>query len=232
MSRRAPRPASTNCCGIETDRRSRRPHPRAGALPVGDAGGRRRAGVPGKDAEGRGLHRASHDLQRAGHRRHRESVCPDRHQRAASDVCRAYRRGADRRREALVASAVFRRGRRRPAVRPRRGRHEGRHRLRGGGGARSSRGERRQAERLDLVPDHRRRGKHRGQRHHQAAQMGGRQGREIRPLHPAGAEQRQCARRHHQDRPARLAQRHADRHRHAGATSLIPTAATIRSAAW
>ena len=38
-------------------------------------------------------------------------------------------------------------------------------RLHGRGGARSSRRQRRQAEGLDLVPDHRRRGRHRGQRH-------------------------------------------------------------------
>ena len=40
---------------------------------------------------------------------------------------------------------------------------------------------------LDLVSDHRRRGKHRRQRHHQAAEMGARARREIRPLHPAAS---------------------------------------------
>ena len=52
-------------------------------------------------------------------------------------------------------------------------------RLRGRRRARSSRRARRQAEGLDLVPDHRRRGRHRGQRHAQAAGMGGRARREF-----------------------------------------------------
>ena len=50
---------------------------------------------------------------------------------AASDVRRPYRRGAAGRRERLDASALCRRGAGRPALRPRRGRHERRHRLRG-----------------------------------------------------------------------------------------------------
>ena len=78
----------------------------------------------------------------------------------------------------------------------------------------------RQAEGLDLVPDHRRRGRHRGQRHREAAAMGGRARREIRPLHSGRADQSADARRHDQDRPARLAERHAGRHRHAGARRL------------
>ena len=48
------------------------------------------------------------------------------------------------------------------------------------GGARLSRGAWRQAEGLDLVPHHRRRGRHRGQRHREAAEMGGGARREIR----------------------------------------------------
>ena len=47
----------------------------------------------------------------------------------------------------------------------------------------------RQAEGLDLVPDHRRRGRHRGQRHREAAEMGGRARREIRSRHPGRADQ-------------------------------------------
>ena len=70
-----------------------------------------------------------------------------------------------------------------------------------------------QKERLDLVPDHRRRGRHRGQRHAQAVEMGGRARRKIRSLHPGRAEQPGRARRHHQDRPPRLAQRPSDRAR-------------------
>ena len=87
-------------------------------------------------------------------------------------------------------------------------------------GARSSRRARRQAEGLDLVPDHRRRGRHRRQRHREAPAMGGRARRELRPLHPRRAEQRRRARRHHQGRPARLAQRHAGGHRQAGPRRL------------
>ena len=88
------------------------------------------------------------------------------------------------------------------------------------GRARLSRGARRQAERLDLVPDHRRRGRRRGQRHRQAAGMGGGARREVRPLHSRRADQSAGARRHDQDRPARLAERHADRHRQAGPRRL------------
>ena len=76
------------------------------------------------------------------------------------------------------------------------------------------------AEGLDLVPDHRRRGEHRGQRHGEAPAMGGRARRDIRPLHPGRAEQRSRNRRHHQGRPARLAQRHAGGHRQAGPRRL------------
>ena len=103
------------------------------------------------------------------------------------------------------------RGRRqgRLALWPRRRRHEGRHRLQRRGGAGLSRRERRQAERLDLVSDHRRRGRRRGQRHHQAAAMGGGARREIRPLRARRTQQCRGARRLHQDRPPRLAIRHA-----------------------
>ncbi len=73
---------------------------------------------------------------------------------------------------------------------------------------------------LDLAPDHRRRGERRGQRHDQAAAVGGGARRDIRSLRARRAEQRRGARRHHQDRPARLAQRHAGRHRQAGPRRL------------
>ena len=155
-----------------------------------------------------------------GTRRRRESLRPHRHRRAAPDVRRPHRRGAARRRSAwshppfagdIADGVLYGRG----AVDM-----KGAHRLRGRGGARSSRRERRQAEGLDLVPDHRRRGRRRGQRHRQAAAMGGGARREIRPLHPRRAEQRRRARRHHQDRPARLAERRAGRHRQAGPRRL------------
>ena len=76
------------------DRRSRRHRPRSSALPLGDAGGRRRAGLfAGRAGEGR-LRRASHDVRRARHRADRESLRPHRHGKAQSGVRRAYRRGA------------------------------------------------------------------------------------------------------------------------------------------
>ena len=50
--------------------------------------------------------------------------------------------------------------------------------------------------------------------------MGGRARREVRPCHPRRADQSAKARRHDQDRPARLAERHARRHRHAGPRRL------------
>src|SRR5437763_911538 len=71
---------------------------------------------------------------------------------------------------------VLGRGKGRFSLWPRRGRHEGRHCLQRRGGARPSRRPWRQAargrQRLDLVPDHRRRGRHFRQRHHQAIAMG------------------------------------------------------------
>ena len=109
--------------------------------------------------------------------------------RAASDVRRPYRRGAAGRRVALEPSAVRERDRQGRALRPRRGRHERLDRLQDRGGARLSRRAWRQAERLDLVPDHRRRGRHRGQRHRQAAAMGRRARRKIRSLHSGRADQ-------------------------------------------
>ncbi len=138
---------------------------------------------------------------------------------AASDVRRAHRRRSGRRRGHLVAPALRRRDRRRHALRPRRGRHEGRHRLRGRGHARL-RLAAALAQGLDLVPDHRRRGRHRGQRHREAPAMGGCARRKIRPLHPGRADEHHRTWRHHQDRPTRLAERHAGRDRQAGPRRL------------
>ena len=67
----------------------------------------------------------------------------------------------------------------------------------------------RQAKRLDLVPDHRRRGRRLRQRHREAVAMGRRARREIRPLRARRALQCRGAGRLHQDRPPRLAIRHA-----------------------
>ena len=78
--------------------------------------------------------------------------------------------------------------------------------------------------------DHRRRGGHRRQRHRQAVEMGGGARREIRSLHSGRAHQPEAARRHGQDRPPRLAQRHAGGSRHVRATSPIRRWPTTRCA--
>ena len=99
------------------------------------------------------------------------------------------------------------RDRRRHALGPRRRRHEGRHRRRHRRHARAI-CERNGAPRgRDLLPHHRRRGRPGRQRHGQAAGMGARARRALRPLHPRRADQSGRARRHDQDRPARLALR-------------------------
>ena len=69
------------------------------------------------------------EVFRRRHARRREPLRAARHRRPAPDVRRAYRRRAARRRGSVDASALCRRDRRRRAVRPRRRRHEGRHRL-------------------------------------------------------------------------------------------------------
>ena len=150
---------------------------------------------------------------------------------AQSGVRRPYRRRAAGRRAAWTHPPFAGEIEDGAAVRPRRGRHEGRHRRVVAAALDHLGAQWRQAEsrRLDLAADHRRRGKRRGQRHRQAAAMGGRARRKIRSLHPGRAKQCRRARRHHQDRPARLAQRHADRRPAARAMSPIPTAPTIRS---
>ena len=105
-------------------------------------------------------------------------------------------------------------------VRPRRRRHEGRHRLQRRGCARLSRRKRRPAERLDLVPDHRRRGRHRRQRHREAVAMGGGARREIRSLRIGRTQQCRGTWRLHQGRPPRFAVGHALRRWHPGPCRL------------
>ena len=83
---------------------------------------------------------------------------------------------------------------------------------------------------LDQLSHHRRRGRPGGQRHGQAARLGARQGRAIRPLHPRRADQRQRARRHDQERPARLADRRGSRSTASRAMSPIRISRRIRSA--
>ena len=134
--------------------------------------------------------------------------------------------------EGVVACAVLGRHCRRRAVRPRRGRHEGRDRLQDRGDARPSRRQRRQAQRVDLVPDHRGRGRRRDQRQPEAPEVGGRARRKVRPLRAGRARQRGGARRHHQARAARLAERRPCRRPARWATSPIRIAPTTRCAGW
>ena len=210
--------------GMTTCSRSRRHRAEPAALPVRHTGGGRRAQLSRNRPESRGLHHPPHDLLRARHAGRGEFLRPHRHRRAAPDVRRPYRRGATRQRGLMDASAIRRRDRGRPALRPRRRRHEGRDRGLHRRHARLSRRQRRQAargrQRLDLVPDHRRRGERRDQRHAEAARLGREARRDLRSLHSRRAEQPRNARRHHQDRPARLAERHADRARQAGPRRL------------
>ena len=115
---------------------------------------------------------------------------------------------------------VLGRGEGRISVRPRRRRHEGRHRLQRRGCAGLSRRKRRPAERLDLVSDHRRRGRHRRQRHDKTVAMGGGARREIRSLRIGRTQQRRRTRRLHQGRPPRFAVGDAHRRRHPGPRRL------------
>ena len=221
IARRRPRWQMKRMTLKSDDRRSRRHCPRSHPLPVGDAGRGRGARLFAADTRASGIYRASRHLRRARHRADRQPLCPHRRRKAEFGVRRPHRRGAAGRRGGMAASAVRRRHRGRQALWARRGRHEGRHRLLRRRRARSSCRQRRQAEeRLALAADHRRRGERRGQRHGQAVEMGGRARRDFRSLHPRRAEQCRGARRHHQGRPPRLAQRHADRHRPPGPCRL------------
>ena len=124
----------------------------------------------------------------------------------------------------MDARRVLRRGEGRFSLWSRRGRHEGRHRLQRRCGARLSERQWRQAakgrQRLDLVSDHRGRRGHFGQRHHQASEMVRRARRKIRPLRARRAVECRGPWRLHQDRPPRLAVRHALCRRRAGPRRL------------
>ena len=128
-------------------------------------------------------------------------------------------------------SAVRERDRRRRALRPRRGGHEGRDRLQDRGRARLSRasGGKPKGSISFLIT-----GDEEGiavngtiKLLQWAAARGEKFDHAIlgEPTNPADA------RRHDQDRPARLAERHADRQRHAGARRLSASSPTIRCAA-
>ena len=94
-------------------------------------------------------------------------------------------------------------GRRRGALRPRRGRHEGRARGDARRGAPLRRAPRRGIRRPALLPRHRRRGGRRGERHGEAARLGGGARRALLRRARRRADQREGARRPDQDRPPR-----------------------------
>ena len=151
--------------------------------------------------------------------RHRKPLRPPVRQWQASDVCGPHRRRAGRRRGSVDASALLGCHLRRPDVWPRRRRHEGRHRLL----RRRGRTPRRQAwhdQGIGLVPDHRRRGRPGDQRHGKTARMGGGEGRRLGCGDRRRADQSGSARRHDQDRPARLDLRPGDGQRKARTCSL------------
>ena len=170
--------------------------PRAGAgadpLQERDARGGRRADLPAERARAGGVRLSPHDHDRARHAGRGEPLRAARHRRPASLLRRPYRRGAGRRRGRVDAAAVRRRDRRRRALRPRRGRHEGRDRLLPRRGARLSEGQWRPAARLAVVPDHRRRGVGRHQRHAQAAGLAEGARRDARCLPGRRAGQREA----------------------------------------
>ena len=87
-----------------------------------------------------------------------------------------------------------------------------------GSGAPYRKARRRQG--LDLVADHRRRGRAGDQRHRQAARLGGVKGRSLGRGDRRRADQSRSARRHDQDRPARLAVGRHHRQRPPGAFGL------------
>ena len=121
---------------------------------------------------------------------------------------------------AWTRPAVRRRGRRRRALRPRRGRHEGRAGVLPRRRARASEGQRRLAARLAVVPDHGRRGVGCHQRHAEAAGLAEGARRDARCLPGRRAGQQRDGGRPDQDRPARLRQRPAGRARQAGPLGL------------
>ena len=109
--------------------------PRPDPLPLGDAGRCRRAGVLENLLKGAGFDGASRHLRRARHRRIDNLYARIGDQRAAPHLRRPYRRGAAGRRGRMDPWRVRRRDQGRRALRPRRRRHEGRHRLQRRGGA-------------------------------------------------------------------------------------------------
>ena len=142
-----------------------------------------------------------------GTSRYRQSLRPHRHRGAAHHLCRPHRRGAARRRDRMDASA-------RSPARWKDGFLYGRGAVDMKGGIACS-----VAAVLQYLADnggkpkegsdHRGRGRHFRQRHHQAPEMVRRAQRKVRPLRARRALQCRSARRLHQDRPPRFAIRHA-----------------------
>ena len=152
--------------------------------------------------------------------------------RTASDACRAMSMSCRPAPEERWTPSALRGGdRRRRALRARRGGHEGRARRHGRRGASLRREARQGLRRAALVPRHRRRGGRGGQRHGEAARMGGGARRALLRRDRRRADQRARARRPDQDRPARQLFRHASSSRARRATPPIRSWPTIRCAA-
>ena len=143
------------------------------------------------------------EILRAGHARRPQSLRALRDAATESRLRRPRRRRAAGRRLALALSPVLSQGGGRSALGPGRCGHEGRRRGGGRGGALLRRP--RALRRIDQLSRHRRRGGPVDQRHGEAARLGADEGRTIRPLHRRRADLRRRARRHDQERPARLA---------------------------
>ena len=140
--------------------------------------------------------------------------------RAARLLRRPHRRRADRAAREVAQRPVRADRARRLAVRPRRGRHEGLAR----GVRRRDRGVRRARTRragLDRSADHVRRGRAGDRRHGEGRRRLERDGEQHRLLRRRRAVVGGRARRHDQERPARLAVREADRQGRCRATSPI-----------
>ena len=181
-----------------------------------------------------------------GHARPARLRMPPLHRRRGAadgpvENCLAVRRGPDglaplrlcrpsRRRAAgrgLGERRLRARDSRRPALRARRGRHEGCDRGDGRGRGRyPARG------RHDQLHHHRRRGRPRDPRHARADRPDPRARRNARPVPRRRADQRQPARRHDEDRPARLDQHLARGRRRAGPRRLSAPGRQSDPAGW
>ena len=188
-------------------------------MPLRHTGGRRRAHCARRDARATRLRRRPGELPRGRHAGCRQPLCAPRPRRPTPDVRRAHRCRAGRGRGRVVRAPLCGRNRRRPADRPRRRRHEGRHRL-FHRGSRAARARRKAGRELRLAAHHRRRGRPLDQRHRQADRMGGCARRALGRRDRRRADQHRRDRRHDQDRPARVSFRHDHSSRGAGTRRL------------